>query len=457
MDSRDPIRLDSQESVANGWFGVGDAGSVPARRSERESMSPSLVERAEGGAASQSRAWWRRGLRMARDAAIGLTILAAVPFAIIGTRGEAALLRDVSGVSQRIAEVEHLRPLMVARDAAFTPADAGTLLHRLEPVKSPPGFPMHAAGATPARPWDAEMGDLFAGLRGGGNDGALAAGIVTAAAGGFSAQEMAYLRAVAEAPVWRDVERLASAPAVDVIGGRFVLPFKSDVQAYAMPVMRFVNTKQLAYAGVSRAAYYVAIGQPDAAEAALKTVVSYGFMLVDNGSHVLDALIGRVVIGIGQNGLHQLYSLTRNEHGMALTVPITRGTGQASASTRGDVDADVAISQMLRTANDPAVPRTVRLEALHGLAFSSCSSVGGVLRGPSAAVQEAFAKARDDLARYPSERALLDLMYSSVDRLTSDGSPSGIGARVVMGAATATSAMLGNPRVAACTRIVLSN
>jgi hypothetical protein len=112
---------------------------------------------------------------------------------------------------------------------------------------------------------------------------------------------------------------------------------------------------------------------------------------------------------------------------------------------------------MLRTANDPAMPRTVRLEALHGLVFSSCSSVGGVLGGPSSAVQEAFARARGDLARYPSERAWLDLVYSSVDRLPLDGSPSGLGAQVIMGAATATSAVLGNPRVAACTRIVLSN
>jgi hypothetical protein len=91
------------------------------------------------------------------------------------------------------------------------------------------------------------------------------------------------------------------------------------------------------------------------------------------------------------------------------------------------------------------MPRTVRLEALRQLAFSSCSSVRGVLFGPSAAVQGAFAQARGDLARYPSERAYLDLVYGTVDRLPD--LPWRISKRdlVIVGAASATSAVLGNP------------
>ncbi len=441
------------------WFGARDARQMPARvhnagvASTATAASPGAAQ-----ATARSRGWWRHGLRFMRDAAIGLSILAAIPFAVIGTRGD-ALLRDRSGTRDRLAEVERLRPLLVARTAAITPTDAGALLHRLNPTKAQPALPMHAVAETPARPWETmTLGDeMFAGLRATGNEGAMAAGIVTAVARGFSAQELAYLRSVAEAPIWRDVERLVSAPAVDMIGGRFVLPFRADATVWAMPVVRFNDTKRLAYAGVSRAAYYVAMGQPQQAEAALRTVVSYGFLLVDNGSHALDAMIGRVMIGIGQNGLHQLYTMKGDTRGMALTAPFENVVGQTIAPVRGEVDASEELARLLRDAKDPGMPRTVRLEALRQLAFSSCSSVRGVLFGPSAAVQGAFAQARGDLARYPSERAYLDLVYGTVDRLPD--LPWRISKRdlVIVGAASATSAVLGNPRVAACTRIVLVN
>jgi len=457
INSMDPIRLDSRESTVQGWFGVRDAGSVPARRSEgcAASSATAANKQVETTEPVVARRWWQRGLRFVRDAAIGLAIVAAIPFAVIGTHGDVVLLRDVTGLRERIADVERLRPLMIAKDASVTPTEAGTLLHRLEPVRRVARFPMHAVSDPSARPWGAATPmALFTELRAGGNDGTLAAAIVTAAPGGFDAPEMEYLRALADAPIWREVERLASAPAVDMIGGRFVLPFRENVSVYEMPIMSFADTKQLAYAGVARAAYYVAKGQPERAEAALKTLVSYGFVLIDNGSHTMDALIGRVVVGIAQNGLHQLYTVTGNAPGMAMTAPIP--TRPAAAEGRA-VDAEAAWTTMLREASDPAMPRTVRLEMLHRLTFATCGSVSSVLSGPSPAVQEAFARAREDLARYPSERAYLDLMFHGVDRLSPGPPPSDLGARLIMGAASATSAVLGNPRVAACTRIVLVN
>lgn len=457
-NSLDPIRFDSKASTGNAWtrawFGARDARRMPARVSQADVVSaqPSAPENI------RSRGWWRHGLRFVRDAAIGLSILAAIPFAVISTRGD-ALLRNRSETRERLVEVERLRPLLVARNASITPTEAGALLHRLNPSKAVPSMPMHAVTETPARPWDAmtPSDEMFGGLRADGNEGRMAAGIVSAAARGFNANELAYLRAVADAPIWRDVERLVSAPAVDMIGGRFVLPFRADATAWAMPVLRFNDTKRLAYAGVSRAAYYVATGQPLKAEAALKTVVSYGFLLVDNGSHALDALIGRVIIGIGQNGLHQLYTLTGDARGMALTAPFSNVVGRAIVPIGGDVDANAALARLLRDARDPSMPRTVRLEALNQLAAASCSSVRGMVFGPSDAVQNAFAQARGDLARYPSERAYLDLMYGTVDRTTDLPWRISRSDMLVMGAASATSAVLGNPRVASCTRIVLAN
>lgn len=130
--------------------------------------------------------------------------------------------------------------------------------------------------------------------------------MVSKAARGVSAEELAYLRTVAESPVWRDVERVASAPSIDMIGGQFALPFRADAFSPAMPREQFNDSKALAHAAVSRAAYYVATGRPKEAEAALRTIVGYGFAMIDNGSNTLQVLIGRVITDIGRDGLHQL-------------------------------------------------------------------------------------------------------------------------------------------------------
>src|SRR5450759_5940407 len=79
-----------------------------------------------------------------------------------------------------------------------------------------------------------------------------------------------------------------------------------------MPILRVAATKELAYAGVSRAAYYLALGQRAEAEAALKSIIGFGFAIIDNGTFAIDGLIGRVIVGIGRDALERFYTLTGN-------------------------------------------------------------------------------------------------------------------------------------------------
>ena len=166
-----------------------------------------------------------------------------------------------------------------------------------------------------------------------------------------------------------------------------------------------------------------------------------------------------MIIGIGQDGLHQLYALTGNQAGMALTAPLAPMTKQSLANAdRRSRDADEERMRVFSQVNDPAVPRTIRLEGLRKLVFASCGSVRGTLLGPSADVRDAFDGAGRALARYPSEQAYVDLLHRGVDRFEASGvSANGIAERAIMSAAIATSTLLGNPRVAACTRVALVN
>jgi hypothetical protein len=274
---------------------------------------------------------------------------------------------------------------------------------------------------------------------------------------------MAYLKRVAESPVWRDVDLVASAARIDVVAGAFVLPFRDDAFAPAMTIPRFADTKLLAYAGVSRAAYYLAIGQPERAEAALKSVVSFGYALIDNGPFALDAMIGRVIIDIGRDGLHQLYEATGNASGLALTAPLPKvAVRQFAARTAADNEPhvpsqsefDAARRRIIAEIEDPQMPRSLRFNGLGSLALSTCGSVREVLFGPDDDVQRAFATARTTLARFPSEQAYLDLMANASERATMSGTRSGLGTMLLLGAASTASAVLQNPRIASCTMLM---
>ena len=84
--------------------------------------------------------------------------------------------------------------------------------------------------------------------------------------------------------------------------------------------------------------------------------------------------------------------------------------------------------------------------------------------GPNDETKAAFADARRTLARYPSDRALLDLMVDATNRVPEKPVINNAPERFLMGAAAAAAAVAvavaltvtGNPRFSTCTRVALS-
>ena len=87
-----------------------------------------------------------------------------------------------------------------------------------------------------------------------------------------------------------------------------------------MPSYR--DSRDLANASVARAAYYMAIGQPARAEEVLRSVISFGLVLIDNGSTSMDELIGTVIAAIGRDGLQRFYVI---EHDPRASLPALAG------------------------------------------------------------------------------------------------------------------------------------
>lgn len=463
------MRIDSRESIQASWGGAVDASELPVRKGAPNTARVPQAKSSDAvdtAASTSQRAWWHSAIRFVRDAVIGVALLTSVPLAVIGVRGANVTpsLASITDMRERLDDAARLRALKAPIDASVTPLDAGIALHRVHAHRSPivnEMFPTRDVPPRVERPWEnrPKAIGMFPPSSYQGTDAMVASQLLQYAPGSFDPEMMAYLERVAAAPVWRDVDVVASAERVDVIGGAFTLPFRDDAFADAIPIPRFADTKALAYAGISRAAYYVATGHPDRAEAALKSIVSFGFAFIDNGTTAIDAMIGRVIVDIGRDGLHQFYGTTGDARGLALAEPLPKiatrlQSARALPRSPRERDPQFVRTELIALIQDPTMPRALRYNALHALAASGCGNVREVLFGADADVRAAIGDARSSMARFSSEQAFVDLLAQTTSRVPPSQLRTGWSDVLLLGAATTASTVLHNPRIASCALMV---
>lgn len=458
------IQLNSKDGLASGWIGVGDARNVPERVHANAPRGVRSAEYSDDSTSHESSSkrtgWLRASFSFARNAAIGLALLMTVPFATIAVAG-GGFQRYVP-MSERLqtmlAKTERLRAFKAPVDASISADDAGLAFRNLQTQKRDDDFPMRTPEHVHARPWKTQRltSDLFPNGRSPSAPTLLYTNqILYNASSAMSAEELAYLRNIAEAPIWSDFDRVALADEVDLIGGQYQLPFSSKAFAPALRIMNYAETREMANAAVARAAYYVALRDLDRAESTLKSVVSFGFVLMDNATSAFDAMLGRTVAKTGADGLMQLYTiLLKEDLAAAVRVPKEFPRNEAESVNRR-VDSDELHARLLAEANNPELPRGVRLEALRSLSFTSCSNVRDVFMGPNQDVRDAFQNAKASLARFPGERAYMDLLFELSERVPHNAGIKLGPERFIVGAAAIAGTVLNNPRVEACTRMAM--
>ncbi|CAN5690436.1 hypothetical protein BH11MYX2_BH11MYX2_37370 [soil metagenome] len=390
-------------------------------------------------------------LRIVRDAAIAVALLALVPIGIVGLRG--SVLPQMGSFSEYVhrgvVKNEVFRSLALPPDQSITPAQAGRAFAKVQPVKSGQGFRAIEPQTPPAMSWhDAAITtDMFVGASPGSSHVPSSKGILQAAQKGFSPKELEFLRVLATAPAWRDFDIVARAPAADFLGGQFHIPFDPDAFS-AFRFQDYHNIREMASAAVSRAAYHMAIGQQDSAVTILRSIVSFGFVMVDNGTASMDEVMGNQMVDIGRVALREYYDLRNDPRSASL--PNSPPLGPKPNVTRGDEESR---ARLIAIATDPTRPRAERFESLAILRMSSCSNVRELLTGPRSDVTNALADARRTLVRYPSDRALLDLngvpeashMPAGFSNPISD---------LAVSAASVAGAVFHNPRFATCSRVL---
>jgi hypothetical protein len=403
------------------------------------------------------------------DLAVVLAALTAVPVLLVQTSNQYdwSIGLGIGDMRSELISVEALRVFGVPADPSITPIEAGRSFAALQPARSDPQFPriefVHpeaTRGQVTLRP------EMFRSARPRQSVKNLdATRILSATATGFSSAELTYLRELATAPMWRDFDRVARAPAIDMLGGAYVLPFKPQSADLRVPYVLSGMTKEMAYMAVSRAAYQVAIGRKDSAETILRSIISYGFSIADNGTSLGGQMIGRAVVDVGRAALEQFYTLTGDPRLAAIVAARPPDAGMMapkggwetaisawhSATGAAPETAEEMRQELLARAADPREIRGARYSALEMLSFSSCTNVRELLFGQRADVSRAFEAAKRDLARYPSEQSLLDVIQQLPQApaiYDISGSPF---RRATLGAATIAGAVLRNPRLAQCT------
>jgi len=438
---------------ANAWTRMGvrvpdTAGQAAASRSS--SHAPNGVSSWSGGV-----------LRAARYAAVGITLLTALPLGMLALKQRNFLL-EMSFVRERVMQVDALRALRVPTNAAVTPEIAGEALARLFPVDARGGFvPRHVIPKS-ERPSQL-LAAIVAPVNADGNANAEGAPwwgpkheqIIRRAAAGVSPQEREVLRRIATAPLWQTVDMIAAAPSADIVGGKFRTPFAPGVQSYAMPIGNHLDMKTVLYASLSRAAYFVSRGEYGEAELALRRALSIGFVLIDNGVTPFDAIMGRMFVGVSHKALQELAQIPSAKSMLIPLPPLAefepRRANGAQASGAGFEE--VRASELRDIAN-PSLPRTLRMSSLEALQWSTCGSLREAVLGPSAEVLAANAAAVASLGRTAAEREYVRLLIRprTFEASGSHGSPVALAAA---GAAQIVSTVTGNPHFAACTRVAL--
>lgn len=318
---------------------------------------------------------------------------------------------------QKEMRARAMRPYAAPVDPGISLARAGEAFLALQPGRTGDyGFTLRVPAKQPVVPWRGMKldQDLFKNSRPSSYEGPSSVHLIAASKAGYSAREKAVLKMIGNAPIWRQWDIVARAPALDQLGARFELPFGADATIEMMPIQRFAATKELAYAAVARAAWHLSEGRRDSAEIVLRSIVSYGLLTADHGSWVIDQLIGNVITGIGRGPLIEFYDLTNDPRGRE----IERATAQAelagvpaafNVNRQGFIERRNAIANAIGSTD---VPHAMRMEMLLTYRLNSCGDARELIFGPRPESREVFERARRDLARYPSERALIDLIES---------------------------------------------
>lgn len=229
----------------------------------------------------------------------------------------------------------------------------------------------------------------------------------------FSEDERAALRQAADHPAHEEFHTLARAQLVDVVRGRWTLPFPDTLTFQSLPWPRFAAFRTAGLAQVAKATVELAEGQRAQAETTLRELISSGFLLADQGPTLIDNLMGVVLVNMGGDAMESLLSRTGRTADAEAMRWAREGAADAASKARAGLVAE-DIHSLLQ-----GIPNLVEQEgALRGLRWeyfatfnmlAPCINLHKMVFGPDETYSEWRLRARDALVRVRGERDLFEL------------------------------------------------
>ena len=352
-----------------------------------------------------------------------LFIVAVVPTLTVSMAGSVGpVLAEIAipqflSVQEMAGAAEALRRYRVDPDASISAMEVGQALNNVAFVGAAGPHPEHLEQPPAthyATPWfpSPDFPDIF--QEDVGRD------LVLQIEQGFSTDQLAALRQAAAHAAQDDLTLVARAERIDMVSTRWITPFPDSLTVFTLPFPHFTEVRYAALARAAKAVLEQIAGQPEQAETSIREIISFGFVLVDQGPTLIDNLVGVVVANIGADALEGLYEVqNRDDELETLRWARESSTNAARAARLGLTEED--IHTILR-----GIPDIVENEsALRGLRWeylatfnmlAPCINLQKMVFGPDETYQAWLDRVEASLVRVPGDAELFALAQSGAFR-----------------------------------------
>lgn len=379
---------------------------------EWSERSRAIVPNATAVFGESGRAGAFRGGAIAGAVVAAIVIVAVVLMAMAGSVGPILMsiaVPSFSAAQGRILEAEVYRPYRLPTDPRMDATAAGEALYALTLVGSrqPPSPLMRV----PVRVYDPISDSLPDVTR---HDQEWMIAAFERGGRGLSPVERQRLRQAAQHPALSELATVAVAPAADIAAARYTFPLPDTLQAYALPIPRYGPLRAVTGARLMEALLDLAEGRGARAEHGIREVISTGLLLIDDGPHFIDAMIGTAIVREAGTAFEALLRGTGRGREAETLVGLRDQTrlvaGRVHVLHTGR-NVEAALAAMSRAVTDTATVRGLRWEFYTSVtAFAPCANLHTMVFGPGEEYVVWAEEAHAGLVRYESEEQLFEFM-----------------------------------------------
>ncbi|MEX2285068.1 MAG: hypothetical protein WEE89_21460 [Gemmatimonadota bacterium] len=179
---------------------------------------------------------------------------------------------------------------------------------------------------------------------------------------------------------------------------------------WSLPIPRFSALRELAYAHVMLGYQQYLDGNTADAERSMRETIGAGFHLIDDGITLIEALIGRVIVLIGVNGLRAVYEASDQTVAASVLANRIENDELMQKETRRSMDVEQSLELLPRAVMDTTLPRSLRWESFTQFhVFAPCVNLNRAVFPANAEYDRWLSQARASLVRFPADTSLFNL------------------------------------------------